>query len=91
MSLSSCYARTGLAAPSIGGHSTMHPYYEETFGWTADDFPVATAQWQRLISLPIFPGMTPAELAHVVGVVRRLCQRHAVAQRPKETSPVRAR
>jgi hypothetical protein len=69
----------------------LHPYYQETFGRTADDFPVATAEWQRLISLPIFPGMTPAELAHVVRVVRRLCQRHRVAERTKDARPVRAR
>ena len=69
----------------------LHPYYQETFGWTADDFPVATAEWQRLISLPIFPRMTPAELAHVVGVVRRLCRRDRVNERTKDARPVRAR
>src|SRR5207253_2886984 len=36
----------------------LHPYYRETFGWRPADFPVASALWQRLISLPIFPGMT---------------------------------
>ena len=69
----------------------LHPYYEETFGWQPDDFPVATAEWERLISLPIFPGMTPAELAHVVGVVRQLCQRHVVVKRGKDAGRVGSR
>ncbi len=38
----------------------LHPYYSERFGWTPDLFPVATPLWERLISLPLFPGMQPA-------------------------------
>jgi len=55
----------------------LHPYYEQTFGWRPEDLPVATAVWERLISLPIFPGMTEAEVAHVIEVVKRLCERHS--------------
>jgi perosamine synthetase len=51
----------------------LHPYYRDQFGWTAEQFPVATPLWQRIISLPLFPGMTEAEQGHVVGVVRELC------------------
>jgi perosamine synthetase len=54
----------------------LHPYYIETFGWCSSDFPIASAVWQRLISLPIFPGMLDAELEHVVSSVRRLCRRY---------------
>ncbi|HEY6232221.1 MAG TPA: DegT/DnrJ/EryC1/StrS family aminotransferase [Pyrinomonadaceae bacterium] len=55
----------------------LHPYYQKTFGWRARDFPVATAQWKRLISLPIFPGMRDEEIEHVIETVKRLCTRHA--------------
>ena len=55
----------------------LHPYYEKTFGWRPDHFPVATAEWERLISLPLFPGMQREEQEHVVGVVRELCARYA--------------
>ena len=55
----------------------LHPYYQKTFGWRAKDFPVATAQWKRLISLPIFPGMRDDEIEHVVRTVKRICKRHA--------------
>lgn len=53
----------------------LHPYYGETFGWTPEDLPAATAVWERLISLPIFPGMREEELAHVAGTVRDICAR----------------
>lgn len=55
----------------------LHPYYQETFGWRPEDFPVATALWERLVSLPIFPGMRDNELEHVMHTVRRLCAQYA--------------
>jgi perosamine synthetase len=54
----------------------LHPYYRDRFGWTPEEFPVASPVWERLVSLPLFPGMTAEERAHVVRVVRDLCQRH---------------
>ena len=55
----------------------LHPYYQKTFGWRAKDFPVATAQWKRLVSLPIFPGMRDDEIEHVINTLKRICQRHS--------------
>jgi perosamine synthetase len=52
----------------------LHPYYQETFGWRAQDLPTATAVWERLVSLPIFPGMREEEIARVVEVLRDLCR-----------------
>jgi perosamine synthetase len=52
----------------------LHPYYEQTFSWKPDQFPVATAEWERLISLPLFPGMSQPEHHHVVSTVRQICQ-----------------
>ena len=54
----------------------LHPYYRDRFGWLPEHFPVATALWQRLISLPIFPGMLAEQAAHVVATVKALCARH---------------
>ena len=54
----------------------LHPYYQKTFGWKPDDLPVATSMWQRLVSLPIFSGMTSEEIDHVVNTVRYLCTKH---------------
>jgi dTDP-4-amino-4,6-dideoxygalactose transaminase len=55
----------------------LHPYYQKTLGWRAKDFPIATAMWKRLISLPIFPGMRGEEIEHVTRTVKRICTRHA--------------
>ncbi len=57
----------------------LHPYYEETFGWRADDLPVATRVWERLVSLPIFPRMREEEIARVVETVRTLCRENGKA------------
>jgi perosamine synthetase len=51
----------------------LHPYYEETFAWRPEHLPVASALWPRLISLPLFPGMSQQERRQVVAVVRQLC------------------
>jgi perosamine synthetase len=55
----------------------LHPYYEETFGWRPAHLPVASAAWERLVSLPIFPTMSEAEIGHVTATVRALCTRFA--------------
>jgi dTDP-4-amino-4,6-dideoxygalactose transaminase len=52
----------------------LHPYYEETFDWRPDDLPVATREWARRVSLPIFPAMRAEEQGHVIEVVKRLCE-----------------
>jgi perosamine synthetase len=54
----------------------LHPYYAETFGWRAEDLPAASAVWERIVSLPLFPAMTDAEHEHVVAVVQRICERY---------------
>jgi perosamine synthetase len=54
----------------------LHPYYAETYGWRPDDLPVAAREWERLVSLPLFPGMTGAEVEHVVATLRALASRH---------------
>lgn len=55
----------------------LHPYYRETFGWRPEDFPIATAVWERLISLPIFPGMRGDEVEHVIRTIKSVCARYA--------------
>jgi dTDP-4-amino-4,6-dideoxygalactose transaminase len=54
----------------------LHPYYAETFGWRAEDLPAASAVWERIVSLPLFPAMTDAEHEHVVAVVQGICERY---------------
>jgi perosamine synthetase len=54
-----------------------HPYYQETFDWRPEDFPIATAVWKRLITLPIFPGMHNEEIDYVISTIKRLCRSFA--------------
>lgn len=54
----------------------MMPYYRERFGLQPEDFPNAASQWPRLASLPIFAGMTEAELQEVIEAVREICVRY---------------
>lgn len=58
----------------------LHPYYKKTFGWRARDLPAATTLWPRLVSLPLFPGLTRNEIGHVVRTMKELCRRHRAAR-----------
>jgi dTDP-4-amino-4,6-dideoxygalactose transaminase len=58
----------------------LHPYYQQTFGWRDFDLPVASQVWERLVSLPIFPGISDEEIERVVGTVRAICARYSIAR-----------
>jgi perosamine synthetase len=58
----------------------LHPYYQNVHGYRPEHFPVATHEWQRLVSIPIFPSMTDEEQARVAGVLRSICRRYARAR-----------
>jgi perosamine synthetase len=48
----------------------LHPYYQDTFGYRPEDLPQATARFDRILSLPLFPGMTTEQIEHVIASVR---------------------
>ena len=54
----------------------LHPYYRDTFGYKPGDFPNASAAFNRIISLPIYPKMTEANTLRVIGAVRKIVQQH---------------
>jgi dTDP-4-amino-4,6-dideoxygalactose transaminase len=54
----------------------LHKYYRETFDCRPGDCPTATAAYDRIISLPIFPGLADDDVAYVSGQVRKLCLRY---------------
>jgi len=68
--------REGIACSVHWRPLHLHRYYRDTFAWCGADLPVATAVWERLISLPLFSTMTDEERDAVVTTVRALCQRH---------------
>jgi dTDP-4-amino-4,6-dideoxygalactose transaminase len=48
----------------------LHPVYQRVFGYRRGQFPMAEAAFSRAISLPIYPAMTDADVAHVADAVR---------------------
>jgi perosamine synthetase len=54
----------------------LHPYYRDHFGHRPDDFPNATKAYCRIISLPIYPKMTPANVNQVIDAVKNIAQQH---------------
>lgn len=54
----------------------LHPYYRDEFAYTAKDFFQASAVYERIISLPIYPNMTHADTDRVVSAVRSLAKQY---------------
>jgi len=57
-----------------------HPYYRERFGYRGGEFPVAEGAYTRLISLPMFHGMSDQDVSDVVTAVRKVLFHFASAQ-----------
>jgi dTDP-4-amino-4,6-dideoxygalactose transaminase len=53
-----------------------HPYYRQTYGYRPEDFPVAWAEYQREISLPIYSKMSDQDVGDVVAAVSEVVEEH---------------
>jgi dTDP-4-amino-4,6-dideoxygalactose transaminase len=53
-----------------------HSYYRDVLGVRAADLPHATAEWQRIISLPLYPSLTSHDVERVVDAVGAIARRH---------------
>ncbi len=47
-----------------------HPYYRERFGYRQGDYPVTEREFERILSLPLFPKMSEGDVERVVEAVR---------------------
>jgi dTDP-4-amino-4,6-dideoxygalactose transaminase len=54
----------------------LHPYYQEAFGYHRGDFPVAEKEYERCVSLPIYPGMAQKEILRVIEVVTEISEEY---------------
>jgi perosamine synthetase len=54
----------------------LHPYYRDKFGYKPEDFPNASAIFDRIISLPIYPKMTEGNVRDVIVAVRQIVQEY---------------
>lgn len=53
-----------------------HPYYRDAIGYHPTDFPTASAVFERIISLPIYPKLTAADVQRVIDTVTALVKQH---------------
>lgn len=54
----------------------LHPAYKDRYGYTPDSFPVSYQEYRRVISLPIFPGMTQDDVSDVVAAVAKVASHY---------------
>jgi dTDP-4-amino-4,6-dideoxygalactose transaminase len=54
----------------------LHPHYRTAFGYKPEDFPVALHAYEGILSLPLYPRMSEADVWDVIHAVRRIVERH---------------
>ncbi len=64
----------GVAVHFIPLH--LHRYYRDAYGYKPSDFPNASAAFERIISLPIYPRLTNADIEDVVTAVTDLVREY---------------
>jgi dTDP-4-amino-4,6-dideoxygalactose transaminase len=55
----------------------LHPFYREKYGYQPDQFPVALGNYQRMLSLPIHPRLSDADVNDVIDAVLDIVRRFA--------------
>src|SRR5205823_2431322 len=54
----------------------LHSYYRERYGYRPEDFPVAYAEYQRLISLPCSPRMQDRDVEDVIEAISEIVKQN---------------
>jgi perosamine synthetase len=54
----------------------LHPYYRDMFHYRPEDFPQASAAYERIVSLPIYPRMTDADVRYVSDTVNSVVRKN---------------
>ncbi len=49
-----------------------HPYYRDRFGYRGGEYPIAEDAYERLISLPMFHGMSDQDVEDVIAATRKV-------------------
>jgi perosamine synthetase len=53
----------------------LHPFYQRVFGYRKGDFPAAESEFERCISLPIYPSMSDGDVQNVIDIVSETATR----------------
>ncbi len=51
-----------------------HPYYQQRFGWRAEEYPKATAYGRKTLSLPLSPKLDERDVTDVIEAVKEILQ-----------------
>jgi dTDP-4-amino-4,6-dideoxygalactose transaminase len=54
----------------------LHPYYRDKYGYKPEDFPVAYREYQRMVSLPLYPRMSDQDVEDVIEAVVDVVERY---------------
>jgi dTDP-4-amino-4,6-dideoxygalactose transaminase len=54
----------------------LHAYYRDKYGFAPGDFPIAFANYQRLVSLPLHPRLSDADVNDVIEAVLDVLLKH---------------
>ncbi|HEV2661458.1 MAG TPA: DegT/DnrJ/EryC1/StrS family aminotransferase, partial [Ktedonobacteraceae bacterium] len=52
----------------------LHPFYRDTYHLATDDFPAALDAYRRVISLPIYPGMSDEDVEDVIAAIEQIIE-----------------
>lgn len=66
-------AGIGVAVHYVALH--LQPYYVKNFNTKPQDFPIASNYSERVISLPLYPKMSSADVEQVIGTVKDLVKK----------------
>jgi dTDP-4-amino-4,6-dideoxygalactose transaminase len=55
----------------------IHPFYRQKYGYLPENFPVAHGAYQRMLSLPLHPGLTDDDVTDVITAVLDVAKRFA--------------
>lgn len=58
----------------------LHPYYRKNFGYQGGEYAIAEDAYKRLISLPMFHGMTDRDVEDVLAAVEKVLRHHSTCQ-----------
>jgi len=54
----------------------LHPYYRDKYGFKPEDFPVAFREYQRIVSIPLYPRMSNQDVEDVIEAVQTVVAKY---------------
>lgn len=61
----------------VGVHFPCLPltkYYREKYGYRKDDFPVASKKTEKIVSIPLYPGLIDNQVQRIINAVKCVCR-----------------